>query len=156
MPLDPAQIALAMADGLSAVCATCTRYWEGRARGMPGHSCTAKDGCAGPMAGGDFHEYDGPMKSALHLWCFVCGIKSRYGVRVGGSVRVFGACEEHVKMLRELQPKDRPDLGKKPTAVTPANGGIAHLPQYPVKSLARAITEVERYYAAKEGREPDL
>ena len=145
-----------MASGLSAVCATCRKYWEGRDKGLPGTRCTSRSRCGSPLAGDDFHEYDGLMGTALDSWCFVCGVKSDYGVRVKGHVRVIGICKAHLPMLRELRPVDKL-LAPPPIEVRTEEGKLVSLKPPPEKkSVAKAIFEVESYYAAKEGRKPDL
>jgi hypothetical protein len=145
LPLDQNKIALAMASGLSAICATCTKYWEAQERGSP--SCGTKTGCGSPLVGDDFHEYDGPMKGSLHLWCFVCGEKSRFGIRVKGKLNVVGACEKHISYIHKLEAVG----GTKDvrTEIRGSNGKIPGVPQLPTKNLATAIQEVEAYYAKK-------
>jgi hypothetical protein len=106
MALDPIKIAVAMADGLSAVCATCTKYWEARDRDLPGHQCLSTERCGSPLAGDCFHEYEGPI-SDLSKLCFVCGEPSKYGLRVGQLIRTIGACAEHVQMVHKVQAKGR-------------------------------------------------
>lgn len=105
MPLNPAKVGLAVQGGLSIICATCNRYWEGRERGLPGSLCTSTSGCGSPLAGDDFHDYDGPITD-LTRWCFMCGSEASYAVQSPPSVRLFGVCEEHTKALSELRPVD--------------------------------------------------
>lgn len=103
MPLDPYLVEAAVKSGLSTVCATCRKYWEGRERGLPEPRCTSKTGCGSPLAGGDFHEYDGPL-TVFDRWCFVCAAEAKYGVRARDKRRLFGVCEEHVRLLHDLKP----------------------------------------------------
>lgn len=141
-----------MAQGLSAVCATCQRYWEARDRGIPGDACTTKIKCGSPIAGDVFSDYDGPLKSALHLWCFVCAKRSDFGIQVTGRVGSVGICKDHIHYVEHLRPVGRPETrvevqaarGEVPGSVIPSK-----------RSLADAINEVETYYAKKEGRDPN-
>jgi hypothetical protein len=102
MPLDPNEVQAAMKSGLSAVCATCTKYWEARERGVPGFKCLATDGCGSPIAGDDFHEYVGPLSAggAMEKFCFVCASPAKIGVRAKGKLRIVGVCEAHLPMLK--------------------------------------------------------
>jgi len=103
VPLDAVKVALAVQDGLSTVCATCSRYWEGRDRGLPGDSCTARTPCGSPLMGDDFHEYAGPL-SAFDSWCFICGDEPACTIGKPGSQRRFGVCARHKQMLPRLTP----------------------------------------------------
>ena len=106
MPLDAQRVAIAVARGLSVVCATCEKYWEARDAGVPDDRCLAVDGCGSPIAGDSFHEYRGPMVR-FDQFCFVCGNKSTHAIRVADSVRVVGCCAEHVELVKKLKPKGR-------------------------------------------------
>ncbi len=106
MPLDPLRIALAVQDGLSVVCATCTKYWDARDRGVPDNRCLAVDGCGSPIAGDVFHEYSGPM-TQFDRFCFVCGKEATHALRVNGLVRVIGCCGGHVDIVKDLKPEGR-------------------------------------------------
>jgi hypothetical protein len=103
MPLNVVKVAQAVQGGLSTVCATCTKYWEGRDLGLPGDRCTAKSPCGSPLAGGDFHEYVGPMTS-FDQFCFVCGEDVVALINKRGSVRRFGLCAKHKQMVANLKP----------------------------------------------------
>lgn len=109
MPPNLIKVGQAVANGLSAVCATCDRYWEPKTRGVLGDQCGAKDGCCSPLGGGDFHEYVGPI-SDLSRWCFVCGSDATRGARARGRARVIGVCEDHVKLFLKLRPTDDIDV----------------------------------------------
>jgi len=148
MPLNPDLAEAAVRSGLSAVCATCTRYWEGRDQGLPEPRCTAKTKCGSPLAGDDFHEYDGPIID-FDRQCFVCASPSRYGITVRGRKRIIGVCATHAKLLSDLQPMEAPTpelflRGPSGAVVDPAK---LHL--RPARSLMEAIAEVERYYDSK-------
>ena len=103
MPLNPAKVGLAVQSGVSIVCATCQRYWEGRDRNLPGSRCTSATACGSPLAGDDFHAYEGPITDFTR-WCFMCGDSAKYAVRKPGSQRLFGVCDTHAKYLHEMRP----------------------------------------------------
>lgn len=105
MPMNHVKIALAVQSGLSTVCATCQRYWEGRDGGLPGDRCTAKKACGSPLIGDDFSSYEGPM-SAFDQWCFVCGDTPAAVIAKPGSSRRFGVCERHKQALPTMTPVD--------------------------------------------------
>lgn len=152
MPLDPKKVSLAMAQGLSAVCATCQKYWEARDRGIPGDACTTKIKCGSPISGDAFSDYDGPLKGALHLWCFVCTKKADFGIQVTGRATVVGACKEHIRYVENLRAVGRPE----PLVEVQAERGSAPKAVISSKrSLTDAINEVETYYAKREGRDPN-
>lgn len=142
MPLDPYLVEAAVRSGLSAVCATCRRYWEGRERGLPEPRCTSKTGCGSPLAGGDFHEYDGPLVE-FDRWCFVCSADARYGVRARDKRRVFGVCEKHVRLLHDLKPTN--SVVADPVLKSDGRELLAaDLLPARRKSLASAIAEAEK------------
>jgi len=102
MALTEDKIAMAVARGLSVVCATCERYWQARDFNIPDNKCLANDGCGSPIAGDVFHEYKGPMVS-FDQWCFVCGANSTHAIRVDNSARVVGCCRDHVGLIKTLK-----------------------------------------------------
>lgn len=104
--IDLFKVRLAVASGLSYVCATCENYWGARDKGIPEDRCLSKDNCGSPIAGDVFHEYVGPI-TAFDRFCFACGGPSTHGLRVTGSVRVIGACSEHVELVKTLQPEGK-------------------------------------------------
>ena len=106
MPLDAQRVAIAVARGLSVVCATCEKYWGARDASIPDDRCLAIDGCGSPIAGDSFHEYRGPM-TRFDQFCFVCGNKSTHAVRVAENIRIVGCCSDHVELVKKLKPKGR-------------------------------------------------
>jgi hypothetical protein len=99
----------AVASGLSVVCSTCKRYWEGKERGL--RTCTAQDGCGSPLVGDTFHEYDGPITDFLRF-CFVCGTKAEKAIRLRDHRRLIGVCSEHVKWVASPVGRDELATGK--------------------------------------------
>lgn len=124
------KVALAVQGGLSTVCATCPRYWEGRDQGLPGDRCTSRTPCGSPLAGDDFHEYAGPM-TAFDQWCFICGDNPACVIAKPGSPRRFGVCEKHKHMLPTLKPTNM-QLPQEAQALVNIGGGVE-------KSLATLI-----------------
>lgn len=93
--MDKEKIRLAVLSGTAFICATCPRFWEGLAKEA---TCTATDGCGGPLKGDTFHEYAGPITDHTR-WCFVCGKGGKHAVRVGRSLRVLAVCQTHLGMV---------------------------------------------------------
>lgn len=103
MLANPAKIALAVQKGLSPVCATCERYWEGRAKNLPDGRCTSTSGCGSPLAGDTFTDYKGPIADFTRF-CFMCPSESEYAIAVPSKQRVIGVCEYHAQRLHEMRP----------------------------------------------------
>ena len=116
------RVAIAVGSGLSVVCATCPRYWEGRDRGLPGDHCTSLTPCGSPLAGDDFHEYAGSM-TAFDQWCFICGEPPVGVIAKPGSRRRFGVCEKHKRMLPTLKPTNM-QLPQEAQALVNIGGGV--------------------------------
>lgn len=149
------KIGLAVQNGVSIVCATCKRYWEARDKGLPEPQCASSKRCAGPFAGMEFPEYDGPITD-FSQWCFVCGADADYGLQSRGSGRVFGICSEHVVMVQEKpEPMGLGHNGVPIIDVLTTEGRLTQEQFFgvPRKTLGQVIAEVESYYAEKEGRE---
>lgn len=91
---------------LSIFCASCTRYWDARDRGIPGVQCAsvAEPRCGSPLAGGEFHDYKGPITD-FSRWCFVCGHPASQGIQAAGKQRVFGVCDQHLPFVLRLKPE---------------------------------------------------
>src|SRR5580704_18062553 len=102
MPIDPTKAALAIEDGLSAVCAMCENFWSAQEKGLSG--CGQR--CGGPMAGGAFDKYRGPVTD-FSKFCFVCGSKATHAVRATGNVRVLGCCATHIDTVKQFKPTDK-------------------------------------------------
>lgn len=149
---DPIKVKAAISDGMSAVCATCQKYWQAREKGVPGHRCLSREGCASPLGGGDFHEYAGPIQ-VFDRQCFVCGGPVKFVARAGRSVRPIGICDKHIGMFERLAPRNRrppktPDFWA--VNGVPVPDSLLRAPKK--KTLAESIYEVEKHYADKEGR----
>lgn len=152
MSLNPAKIALAVQGGLSIVCSTCTKYWEGRDVGLPGDTCTAKTPCGSPLAGDDFHEYRGPI-SEFSGWCFICGDDPSCAIQHPGSARLFGVCERHKQALPNLVPVNMvlPQGGG--PIVTLANGEkrtLGNLLPQTKPSIFQVIAETEAEFTRRD------
>ena len=70
--------------GLSAVCAWCEHYHNGKKEGKV---CCGKKEC-GLLYG--FIKYKGPMESRLASFCFICGKNSESVIEIKG--RMVGIC----------------------------------------------------------------
>ena len=103
MPLNHVKVALAVQSGLSTVCATCQKYWDGRDKGLEGDRCTSTKPCGSPLVGDDFHAYEGPM-TAFDQWCFICGEPPAAVIAKPGSKRRFGVCARHKAALPSMTP----------------------------------------------------
>lgn len=152
MPLDPREVSAAMRNGLSAVCATCDKYWNARDQKVPDGRCLSTDGCGSPIAGDDFHEYSGPLGS-LEKICFVCGGTPKGVVRARGKLRLVGICEGHIPMLRELRPKNAYKIPEGLPSVFGASGAI-DLEKIGLrkKTLFEEIVEAETYFREQEAK----
>jgi hypothetical protein len=150
---DPQRVAFARANGLSFVCSLCVKYWRARDSGVPGDQCLAVDGCGSPIAGDDFHEYEGPI-SPMEKWCFVCGEKPCYGIKYPARPRVLAICERHVPLLAQLQPVRRVGIPLLIDVRDPEHGSrtIAQVLGPPPKSLAAAIVKAEAEIAKDQER----
>lgn len=147
MPLDPHLVEAAVRSGLSSVCATCRKYWEGRDKGLPEPQCTAVTKCGSPLAGDDFHEYDGPI-TEFDRWCFVCAEPSKYGIKVKDRKRVIGVCVKHIKLLADLKP-----IGAEVLSNVLKSSGASFRPEEvlpkPRPSLMQTIADAERSLKTK-------
>ena len=106
--LDSEKISEARAKGVCFTCAMCTlwykgvkmklRLWDGTER------CAAVNGCGGPLSGGSFEEYDGPLKGYLVKFCYVCGSRTpehALAAKVPNSQKI-GCCAKCLDKVKEL------------------------------------------------------
>ena len=103
-------VAGAVAQGLSFVCATCSRWWKSRAMSLP-EGCVTNGQCGGPLSSMAFPMYDGPLKGNLAHFCFVCGERVNQGVKVKD--QFVGICQKHAEMLQDYSRE-----GERPAFVT--------------------------------------
>ena len=97
------RVAAEVKAGLSPVCATCSHYWNGRDNGAPG---CGRVGCGGPVTGGSFPKYKGPMDDfRLAATCFMSGRDASFGVRAKGDVngRMLGIHETMIASLAGME-----------------------------------------------------
>ena len=145
------RVGQAIASGLSIVCATCARYWEGREQGLPEPKCTVMKPCGSPLARLTFPEYEGPITDFTR-WCFVCGEKASLGVRVREEPRVIGMCKAHVRMLEEVEPVGLKVNGENVTDIIDRMMGRMSQEKFfgkPQKTLIQTIMETEAEFADK-------
>jgi hypothetical protein len=97
-----------VASGLAFTCAHCLKYRRrADAPDFDGRCEAAVQGlrCVGPMGGGDFQHYEGPLtEDARRLFCFRCGIASVAGLRVCNSAILIGICEHHLSEFEQWRP----------------------------------------------------
>lgn len=153
--MNTARIGLAVASGLSVVCATCTKYWRARDAGIPGDRCLSETGCGSPLAGKAFHDYEGPIRN-FESWCFVCGQPSTHAARHDRSGKMFGLCKEHLVYVRDLKQKTANGLrsqGPSNPGVIATGGGkllsAEALLGQRKKTLLETIMETEADFEAK-------
>jgi len=155
MSLDFEMVRAAVANGLSVICATCGRYWDGRRKGLPGSKCSVVKPCGSPIVRLTFPEYVGPITNFARM-CFVCGGDSAYGLRVGASERVIGVCKQHVRMLKDVQPVNLKLNGDPVVDIVDAvRGRISQTSFFgPRKKLfSEVVSEVEAELSGKSGGE---
>lgn len=152
--MDVDRIRVAVANGVSAVCATCRWYWEGRARGLPEPKCAVGRSCGSPFAGLTFPEYAGPMNDFARF-CFVCGADASYGVRVREEPRILGMCSQHIGMLGKIEPVGLKLNGSAVADILDRQRGRMSLQEFfgvPKKTLGQVIAETEAEFAEKDRR----
>lgn len=103
MPLDYKRVHLAIADGLSGICAMCENFWEAANKGLG--SCGQR--CGGPISGGAFDKYRGPIIDFSNF-CFVCLNQATHAVRTKNNPRVLGCCKQHIEIIAKYKPADKP------------------------------------------------
>jgi len=144
-----ADIKQAVSEGVSIVCATCSKYHEGKARRLA--TCTAVDDCGSPIIGDTFHEYDGPITDFLRF-CFVCGRPGTKGVRVKDRRRIIGVCTAHVDYVVIMAPKVAapglhlpvaPPEGSRIIVSSEGHSVAEKLIPKPEKTLANAMAAME-------------
>jgi hypothetical protein len=85
---------MAMANGVSFVCANCDNFWWSAERKLDG--CKAhheRKSCSGPVGGFGFPLYEGPLQGHLARFCFLTGepatavIRTKDGREIGATKR---------------------------------------------------------------------
>lgn len=144
-----ARVSAAIQRGVSVVCATCSRYWAGRERGLPDPQCTVEKPCGSPFAGLTFPEYEGPITDFAQF-CFVCGSRAAHGVKVREEPRVIGMCSAHVQLLGQLEPVGLKLNGRNVADIIDRKMGRVSQQRFfgkPKKTLGQAIAETEAEFA---------
>ncbi len=64
-----------------------------------------KINCHGPMFGGIFDEYNGPLEGCMVDFCYVCGGRAIYFIERSGDNNVWsiGICADHINVLSEAE-----------------------------------------------------
>jgi len=151
--MHPDDIVKEIAQGVSPVCATCTKYWQGREKNLPRPQCTTITSCGSPIAGDTFSQYEGIITDFTR-WCFVCASESDFAVQVRDDERVVGVCKGHVRLLNELEASE---VGSQAELLMLASAKgrlpLLQLIPKPKKSLFQAIAETEAEFQAEERRQ---
>lgn len=98
----------AQVDGVCFVCRTCSKYYAGESAGLKDIEgnvlCLAKNGCCGPVGGGSFDEYDGPLIGHLENVCYMCGeTNPKYAIKAKKKgAKAVGVCETHIQTVKKL------------------------------------------------------
>ena len=112
MILDKNRILMARTQGVCFVCSLCQRWYEGEDRGFTDvigdTRCASKNGCCGPVWGGSFLEYTGPLAGYLHKYCYLCGKDASHAVRAKGIQVPIGLCKEHAVEIKHLTAREDP------------------------------------------------
>lgn len=90
----------AVAQGLAFPCATCEHYWRAADRG----EAACGQPCRGPLRGGAFESYQGPVEDFTR-WCLRCGGEASRAIRAAGASRAFGVCAAHEGFFLTLRPE---------------------------------------------------
>lgn len=147
--MDVVKIGLAVQSGVSSVCATCERYWEGRECELPVPQCTARGACGGPFSGMTFPQYAGPITDFTR-WCFVCAARATKAVKVREMPRLIGMCDTHLPMLGKVEPVGLKVNGNATADIIDARMGQMTPEQFfgpPKKSLVDTMVETEMEWA---------
>lgn len=108
--LDQSKIAQAIANRVCFLCAMCEHWHEGVDLGLKDDMheprCSVQ-GCCGPVWGGSFEKYAGPLKGNVHAWCYLCGQKSTHvaAPKTAQGQKV-GLCSECAKKIKVFTAKE--------------------------------------------------
>ncbi len=113
-------------------CSTCNRLRAGLEQGIDG--CTAPDEepgmiCAGPLAGGVYPLYSGPLTpESMRERCVFCGSHETVGhveVRVFGLPRRFGLCAKHLPRAKDMSARGTPEGPFSRAGESSVGGGLS-------------------------------
>jgi len=155
MQLDAVKISQAVEKHkIAIICATCTKYWQARDRGLPEPQCLSISNCASPIGGGNFHEYEGPIPD-FKIWCFVCGGFCTKFIFVKGKERIFGICDTHLEEAKGLAPVNIDDPADLERYYIDTDGKVKPLnvcaQPFKKQSFKDFFNEVEGYHTRKNG-----
>ena len=101
-----------MISGVCFICATCTNWYKGKDKGLKdslGDPVCGFDKCAGPVFGGDFKDYDGPLKEYKAKFCYLCGRQATHLVSAKKSNAMkIGLCSDHAKEVERFTARNGP------------------------------------------------
>jgi hypothetical protein len=84
-----------VAKGFAVPCAACSHL----RRALHAGRAVCGQPCGGPLSGGEFPEYDGPLTGALARLCFVCGVDAEALIMRPGWKHGLGSCKKHADWL---------------------------------------------------------
>lgn len=112
MILNKDRILAARAQGVCFVCSLCQRWYEGEDRGLTDvvgdTRCSSMNGCCGPVWGGYFQEYTGPLGGYLHKYCYLCGKDATHVARANGFYVPIGLCKKHAIEIKRVTAREDP------------------------------------------------
>ncbi len=94
-------------NGFSFVCSMCVRLHEGHkmAKGNWDRTRCTGSHCVGPLGGGCYPEYAGPLSEILMRFCFMCGDENpRHGISpntFSRNTQIIGCCDEHLGLVMD-------------------------------------------------------
>jgi hypothetical protein len=93
-----------MREGYTFICATCPHLHRSKDQGL--ETCFGNMNgktCCGPMAGGCYPEYVGPLKGSMTSRCFLTGAESIGAVDIRGVL--IGVSEKAIDVLSRYSPR---------------------------------------------------
>jgi len=103
MAVNQTHVGIFRAQGYGFVCSMCEKLHRAYGVGYTKGCEAAMKGldCAGPIAGGDFSLYEGPLTTqTLAALCYRCGVDATKGVQPSSGGKVIGTCDEHFEQIR--------------------------------------------------------
>jgi len=109
--LDENRILSARAQGICFICSMCKHWHEGEDQGLKDEVgetiCNSTNGCCGPIWGGDFNEYTGPLGIYKHKHCYLCGESSTHHIWAKNKqASKLGVCKKHSEKVKGLTARE--------------------------------------------------
>lgn len=94
--------------GIAFVCTTCKHWQEGADKGMVDSDgdpvCSRSSSCRGPLSGGSFEQYHGPLNGYMAKFCHVCGTMATKAISPKGDDSRVGVCDACLEVIKGLAP----------------------------------------------------